>query len=148
MILTTLEDAGRYVSFHARLKAFFDYLQTNPLSDMPAGRYEIFGKEVFVNIEENKLKRCEEQRLEVHHHYIDVHIPLTAPEMIGWSPLANLAKADASFDKKADIAFYSQMAQTYLLVEPGQCLILFPKEAHAPLVGSGLERKAVGKILL
>lgn len=147
MILTTLEDACRYASLHPRLKFFFDYVSNCPLLDMPLGRHDICGKEIFVNIEECMLKQREEQRLELHHRYMDIHIPLTASETIGWMPRQHVGQPDAPFDVKADIVFYSRMAQTYTLVEPGQCLILFPEEAHAPLIGSGVVRKAVGKVL-
>ncbi|MDD5876079.1 MAG: YhcH/YjgK/YiaL family protein, partial [Prevotellaceae bacterium] len=81
--------------------------------------------------------------------YIDVQIPLTASETVGWKPLAALTTAATEpFDAARDIAFYRERAQAYLPVHPGQFYIMFPEDAHAPIIGTGRIKKLIGKILI
>lgn len=42
-----------------------------------------------------------------------------------------------AFDAQKDIRFYDDVPQTYYEVTPGQFTLLFPEDAHAPMVGEG-----------
>jgi YhcH/YjgK/YiaL family protein len=115
---------------------------------MPLGRIEVDGDAVFINNVECDLISHEEQKLEVHRRYIDVHIPLDRSEIIGWSPLSALGESEKPFDETADFALYPQLAQVYTNVTPGQCFFAFPEDAHAPVIGFGKLRKAICKVLI
>ena len=110
MIQCTLADAGRYATLSPRLKTLFDFLKTHDLRQMPLGRIEVDGDAVFINNVECDLISHEEQKLEVHRRYIDVHIPLDRSEIIGWSPLSALGESEKPFDETADFALYPQLA--------------------------------------
>ena len=148
MIQCTLADAGRYATLSPRLKTLFDFLKTHDLRQMPLGRIEVDGDAVFINNVECDLISHEEQKLEVHRRYIDVHIPLDRSEIIGWSPLSALGESEKPFDETADFARYPQLAQVYTNVTPGQCFFAFPEDAHAPVIGFGKLRKAICKVLI
>ena len=45
-----------------------------------------------------------------------------------------------------DIRFYDDVPQTYYEVTPGQFTLLFPEDAHAPMVGEGTIRKVIVKV--
>ncbi len=148
MIQCTLADAGRYATLSPRLKTLFDFLKTHDLRQMPLGRIEVDGDAVFINNVECDLISHEEQKLEVHRRYIDVHIPLDRSEIIGWSPLSALGESEKPFDETADFALYPQLAQVDTNVTPGQCFFAFPEDAHAPVIGFGKLRKAICKVLI
>ena len=148
MIQCTLADAGRYATLSPRLKTLFDFLKTHDLRQMPLGRIEVDGDAVFRNNVECDLISHEEQKLEVHRRYIDVHIPLDRSEIIGWSPLSALGESEKPFDETADFALYPQLAQVYTNVTLGQCFFAFPEDAHAPVIGFGKLRKAICKVLI
>ena len=104
---------------------------------------------MFINVDDSEMQPAEERPLEVHRRYIDVQIPLTASETVGWKPLAALTTAATKpFDAARDIAFYRERAQAYLPVHPGQFYIMFPEDAHAPIIGNGKIRKAIGKLMI
>lgn len=148
MILARLEDRKRYEQVHPLLKLLFEYLKIFDLHDAPTGRVNIAGNALFVNVEEAELKAKEEQCLEVHRRYFDVQIPLLQPEVMGWRSLRTLQEPDNPFDEENDFTLYTAPASLYFTVNPGEFAIFFPEDAHAPLIGSGKQRKLIAKIML
>ena len=84
MIHANLKDSGRVDSLHPLLKRLFDYVKSHDFTDVPFGRIELDGNNLFINYSEVKGMKEEEQVLEYHQQYMDVHIPLSAPEVFGW----------------------------------------------------------------
>ena len=39
-------------------------------------------------------------------------------------------------------------AQTYLTIRPGEFVIVWPEDAHAPIIGEGTLRKLIAKVLI
>lgn len=149
MILIDLSDSAGIEKFHPLFRQLFDFVKTHNLATIPAGRIKLRGKELFINVSDARLLAAEEQKLEVHRDYIDVHFPLSGDEIVGWRPLHTLTQEpDAPFDTEADFALYSAEPSTYLTVRPGQCLVVFPEDAHAPIIGSGTLRKLIAKVRL
>ena len=151
MIQCTLADAGRYATLSPRLKTLFDFLKTHDLRQMPLGRIEVDGDAVFINNVECDLISHEEQKLEVHRRYIDVHFPLSSAEDFGWRHLSTLGESDAPFDETNDFALYTAPADKWFTLCPGEFCMVWPDDAHAPVVkpadsaGSDI-RKLVAKI--
>jgi len=134
---------------HPLFKSLFDYVKSHDLSAVPAGRIVLQGDDLFINVADNVLLDREAQKLEVHRAYIDVHIPLSGPETIGWRPLADMpCPPEAPFDVTNDFALYAAPATAYVDVQPGQFLAVWPEDAHAPLIGTGRLRKLIAKVRL
>ncbi len=149
MILIDLSDSARIEALHPLFRQLFDYVRQHDLSRVPAGRIELDGENLFINVADAQLLAPEAQKLEVHRAYLDVHIPLSGEEVVGWSPLADLTQpSDAPFDAVADFALYSVRPSTYFTVRPGQCLVVYPEDAHAPIIGQGKLRKLIAKVRL
>ena len=147
MIIAKMEDCERYYALHPLLEKFFEYVKTHDFSEAKAGRIEIMGKQMFINFEDMDLQPREERPLEVHRRYIDVQIPLTIEEEVGWQPLSTLeGEPEVAYDEQRDVAFYQRPAASYVTVHPGEFYILFPEDAHAPFIGNGHMRKLIGKI--
>lgn len=148
MILDTLSNAPRYYALHSLFQQLFDYVSTHDLSAVPAGRITLDGDRLFINVNDSQLLTPEEQKLEVHRRYIDVHFPLSCAERVGWTPLEHLGESDAPFNEESDFAVYSRPADTYVTLQPGQFCIVWPEDAHAPIIGEGKIRKLVAKVLI
>lgn len=149
MLLLHLNDSERIAGLHPLFQTLFDYVKTHDLSQVPAGRIELDGDRLFINVADANLTTRELQKLEVHRKYIDVHFPLSGTEIVGWRSLSEIAEApDAPFDEQGDFALYSLPASTYVEVKPGECLIVYPEDAHAPIIGKGGLRKLIAKVLL
>ncbi len=148
MVIANLLDSKRYEAMHPLLKDLFDYLAANDLSNAPAGRITLKGDDLFINVNDSKLVAREQQKLEVHRKYLDVHIPLTCAEDFGWRHLSTLAESDAPFDEDNDFALYTAESHKWFTLNPGEFCIVYPEDAHAPIVGNGEIRKLVAKIKL
>jgi YhcH/YjgK/YiaL family protein len=149
MILSSISDAKRYFCVHPLLKDLFEYLQQNDLSEASAGRIEIHDEDLFINVAEPQLIKADEQKLEVHRAYLDVHIPLTGAETIGWRHLDTIdIPSEKTFDTENDFALYNVPASAYIDVRPGEFLVVFPEDAHAPIIGEGKIKKLIAKIKL
>ena len=139
MILDELSRLRAYSLLHPRLALLADYLEQHDLTNASAGRIEIDGERLFINVDDAEMRPREAQIHEVHRRYIDVHFPLSGTEICGWSPLSSLSEP---------LVPYDEPAQTYFAVQPGQFYICFPDDAHAPIIGEGTLRKLVAKVLI
>lgn len=101
-----------------------------------------------VNREEVAMLPQGKQMLEVHRKFIDIHVPLSEEETIGWASTQRLRNITKEYDDENDIMFFGDEPQSYITVKPGQCVIFFPEDAHAPNIGVGLHRKYCVKIAI
>lgn len=146
MIIDTLQQASRYFALNPRLEQAFLSLRELDLMKMEPGRYPIQGEEIFLNLTETSLKAKEQAQLEVHDSYLDVQLLLAGSESFGWRDRASLTMPCDSFDTERDIQFFEDEPQLYYTLRPGQFTILLPDDAHAPLIGQGVVRKAILKV--
>lgn len=148
VIFSTLTDTARVESLHPLLPELFRYVRTHDLLHTPCGRIELDGDRLFINNSNPQCLTAEEQVLEVHRRYLDVHILLEGEETIGWSPLAELKMEQQAYDAEADCALYADRPSTYVTLRPGQWLMAWPEDAHAPIIGQGKIRKLIAKLRL
>lgn len=148
MILTTLNDCERYASLNPLFKALFDYVKTHDLLNAPLGRIEIDGDRLFINNSLATAVKKENQVLEMHRRYIDVHFLLEGSETVGWKPLASLNNISKEYDEEGDFALSDDAPTTYVDMKPGDVLIVWPEDPHAPIIGDGQIRKLIGKVIV
>lgn len=146
MILDTLSQSDRYAALHPSFGRAFDFLKSANPESIAAGRHEIDGDRLFVLIDRQDGKGHGAARLEVHRKYIDIQLTLVGLEEIGWSPLSACRPAAGAFDEARDIAFFDDRPSMWLGVPPGMFAVFFPQDAHAPLGGRGLLKKAIVKV--
>lgn len=145
MILDALEHLGNYANLHVGIAEVLGFLSHRDLHDLPLGRYDISGDEVFVSV--NAYATGENPKIEFHKAYVDVQVMLEGCEQIGWIPREELRNV-TRYDADKDIAFGEGVTQKLKAV-PGQCFIFFPEDAHQPGIGDGnWVKKAVFKLKL
>jgi YhcH/YjgK/YiaL family protein len=148
MIYSTLLHAEQYEKLNPRFKILFDFIKTHDLLQLQTGKIELDGENVFINNTLSELVSAEDQLLEAHRRYIDVHFPLDDKEIIGILHIENCHQLKAPYDEVKDCVFFNDKPSNFICLLPGEFLIVFPEEAHAPLIGEGKIRKAVAKIKL
>ncbi|EGC85213.1 YhcH/YjgK/YiaL family protein [Prevotella denticola CRIS 18C-A] len=146
MIIADLSAACRYYALHPRMKELMEYILHHDFNGQEAGRITLDSGSLFINLDEVELKTKDRQRLEFHKRYIDVQVPLLKEETMGWTPMSRLGIPDIAYHPDTDCGFYTQEAKEYFKVRPGQFVLFFPEDAHAPVIGEGRQRKLVGKI--
>ncbi len=144
MILDTLPNLQQYAALNPRFQAVLRFLEQHDLSSLPTGRHDIDGDDLYVNIQDATPRTRQEARLESHQQMIDIQIPLSDSEEMGYSPLSALSEAPYDADK--DIAFYDETPESYFTVRPGEFVIFFPQDGHAPAISPNGLRKAIFKV--
>ena len=148
MICDALENLNRYRGLHKNLETAIDYLTayrvTHDLSDLPLGRTEVDGENVFINVMEAGLSP-DSARLEYHKKYADLQIDLTGGE--GWGYTNEPGEEVGEYT--VDCGFQDSASVVSGALGEGRFVLFFPTELHKPgLVQDGCAnvRKAVVKI--
>lgn len=146
MIQCHLKEIGRYTALIPKMEQLIEFLHLNKMNELPLGRTDIDGDNLFVTRVKTEKKRPEELVLEAHHHYIDVHITLQGLDQIGWVPMAELGSPSHLFAESDEITLPVRRFSAIAMVQPEECLIVFPEDAHLPLFGNGTVDKLIAKI--
>ena len=147
MFVGSLENTARAELLHPLFSRVFAYLKSHDLHSLAAGRVVLDGDSLWMNVDEVQGKEQSEARLEAHDRYIDIQLPLTRSETFGWSDRGSLRQpVGAGYDASRDIIFYHDEPSVWLNIEPGQFIIFFPEDAHAPCVAQGEMKKVVVKV--
>jgi len=149
MIIDSLRSFERCTGFHHRFPKVYEYLRKTELNTLEPGEYPIDGKEIVCKIWSGQGKGIDIPQLEIHDSYIDIHILLEGSETIGHKDRALCAYSDnIDYNEAEDIAFLDDEPANFVNLGEGSLAIIFPRDAHAPLIGEGHIKKAVIKVLV
>ncbi len=146
MIIDTLKHLKDYESLNPLFPKVVEFISQHDLNTLEAGKHEIVGKDLFVNIQIAKGKTPDEAVLETHDKMIDIQIPLSAAETYGYTPREALP--DAAYNEEKDITkIPGLVAESYVTAQPGSFAIFFPQDGHAPCI-TGVDeiKKAIFKV--
>ena len=110
------------------------FLARPDLAQLPAGRHEIDGDEVFAMVYRGVGRKRETARLESHRQYIDIQCVLAGLDTMGWIPLAQCRKPDGDYIPQRDVRFFLDEPVAWLPVHPGSFCIFLPEDAHMPSI--------------
>ena len=146
MIIDKVENLEKYASINPLFPKVVEFLKVNDLNQMEPGKYEIEGKDLFVNIQVAKGKTPAEAVIETHNKMIDIQIPLSDAETFGYTQRDQLP--DAEYNEEKDITKIPDLAaDSYLTCMPGMMAIFFPQDGHAPCIAGVPEiKKAIFKV--
>ena len=146
MIIDTIENLGKYVTLNPLFADVVEFLNNNDLQTMEVGKYPIKDKDLFLNLQVAKGKPQDAAVLETHIDMIDIQIPISCEETFGYTPLCDLP--DFEYNAEKDITKYGETkSQTYVTLKPGQMVIFFPQDGHAPCISDHAEiKKAIFKV--
>jgi len=148
MILDILENSGLYESIHPRFKKAFEFLRNTDLVALPLGKIELEGSDLFVNVVEIAGKSAEEARMETHNRYIDIQVPLSTTETMGWIAGNKLEQVTEPYNPEKDITFFGDKASNLIQVKPLDFVIFFPTDGHQPGIAERKIKKIIVKILV
>jgi YhcH/YjgK/YiaL family protein len=146
MIIDTLDNLKNYASVNPLFPKVVEFLKNHDLNALEAGKHEIEGKDLFVNIQMAKGRTPAEAVIETHNNMIDIQIPLSDAETFGYTPRVNLPAAEYNAEK--DITKIPELAaESYVTCQPGMMAIFFPQDGHAPCIAGVPEiKKAIFKV--
>ncbi len=148
MILSTLKDSKRIEVLHPAFKTALDFVKKNDFSASTEKQFKLDGDNLFINNSRVKGLKKEDQIIEIHRQYIDIHIVLEGCETIGWSPLSECSKVRTPYQEDGDYGLFEDTPQTYVTLKPGDIFIAYPEDGHAPIIGDGEIHKLIVKVKL
>lgn len=144
MVVDSLDNLMGYVSLHPRFKKAFDFLKQLDFKELNRGKI-IVDEDMYINVDEVALRPAEGARYETHNQYIDIQIPLTANEVVGYID-RSLLGAPVQVNEEKDYALYEAPFSTSIDLRVGNFAIFFPQDGHMPIIGEGMTKKIVMKI--
>ena len=124
MVVDTLENLEKYASLNPLFAQAIEFLKSHDLHAMEVGKTE----------------------LETHNEFIDIQVPLSGTEIMGYTPGKDCVPADAPYSAEKDITFFEGLAETYIAVKPGMFAIFFPQDGHAPGISPDGVKKVIVKV--
>lgn len=146
MVVDRLENLEKYASMNPLLAKVVEFLKETDLNAHELGTVQLEGKDLRVNFIEAKPKTKEEARMETHNLFIDIQIPLSGVEQMGYTARVDLPEAE--YNEVKDASYYQGIAESYVTVKPGMFAMFFPQDGHAPGVTPVALKKAVVKVLV
>lgn len=151
MIIDNIANAAAYKGINEYFDRAFEIL-AGFTADTEEKKTVIDGDRAFINLSSYVNKNVNECKFESHAKYADIQFVVTGHEYIDVCAAEGLAFTENNLEN-GDIAFY-EAPETFTRADlkPGDFVVLFPGEAHRPLVapdGNGIKtKKAVVKVLL
>ena len=146
MIVDKLENIEKYVALNPLFAQAVEFLKAHDLNTLEIGKTEMKGKDLLVNVTQTKPKTKEQARLETHRDFIDIQIPVSGVEYMGYTAATDCAPADAPYNAEKDITFFEGLAESYIEVKPGMFAIFFPQDGHAPGITPDGLKKVIVKV--
>lgn len=140
MILDKTYNAKYYLSMHPLFPKAMEFLEAYLENPVPAGIYEICGKDLFVKVQDYETR--ENGFLEVHDHYIDVQCMIAGTEKVYYTERKGLEPA-CDYDENEDALFLQDRNGCIeFLFHGGEIAIFFPWDAHKPAMCVGEKTQA------
>ena len=108
MILDTLDNLEKYASLNPLFAQAIEYLKNTDLNALEIGKVKLQGDDLVVNIAQTSPKNKEAAKLETHNKFIDIQIPLSGNEVMGYTAGNDLPTAEYNAEK--DITFFEGLA--------------------------------------
>ena len=148
MIIDYLENLRSYSGISSNMDKAIEFILNPDLEKLQVGRNEVCGDDIFANVMEAQPRTKEEAPIEIHCKYIDIQIPLTGDEVMGYTPKAQLPDAEYNADSDAALYPVGMLAAEYFNVKRSMFTVFFPQDGHAPAVTPVKLRKVIVKVAI
>jgi YhcH/YjgK/YiaL family protein len=146
MVVDTLENLEKYTSLNPLFAQAVAYLRSIDLNALEVGKTVLKENDLVVNVQQTAPKTKEQAKLETHQVFIDIQIPLSGVEVMGYTAAKDCEPADAPYNAEKDITFFEGLADDYITVKQGMFAIFFPQDGHAPGITPTGVKKIVVKV--
>ena len=147
MIYDKIFNIKNYLGISKHMDAAIHFIAEHKLEELPLGRTDISGDDVFVNVMDAQTVPKATKQFEIHKKYHDIQIDLMGVERIDIGDEGNFNCPDFSDEK--DIGFADGDTLTSCVMGVGNFMVCMANEPHMPAITVGNEtaiRKCVFKV--
>lgn len=148
MIIDKIENCGQYYSMHKNFQRAFEAVKNALDKDMPVGKYEIDGADLFISVQEYNTKLEENARFEAHRKYIDIQYIVSGEEVVEVTDISKTS-IETEYNETKDMEFYTPNGRVWKgSLTAGEYGIFFPNDVHRPALAVDGQPAPVKKILV
>jgi len=136
MIADTLKNSDSYTALDERITTALQFLKKTDFSQIPDGKIEIRGDEIFAMLQRYTTKPREQGKWEAHQKYIDIQFLAEGTELIGIHNVDNLEITEP-YSNDNDVMFLNGNGGDFITLENDKFVLLFPQDAHMPCITNG-----------
>ena len=131
MIYASLNAKKGNYQYPAAIATALEFLAKPETAELPVGRYELDGDNIFVLIQDQTTAPVENKRAESHRNYIDIQYLFTGKEVQGYAPLLPGVTGEEPAGK--DNIFYADVEnEQFVTLHPGEFTVFFTNDIHRP----------------
>ena len=128
MIFDSLNNCNKYFETHKNFEKSFSFIKRAVEENLPVGRYEIDGDNVFASVQEYISNFESDGSFEGHRNYIDIQFIVSGIEVMDVMSVSK-AISEISYDSAKDIEFFKNNHKAgRLVLEAGEYAIFFPSD--------------------
>ncbi|MBQ9661466.1 MAG: YhcH/YjgK/YiaL family protein [Bacteroidales bacterium] len=130
----------------AEWDAAFAWLSDPASRDLPAGRYDITEK-TYAKVQIDSTRAV--MNFEDHHKGIDVFYIVSGEELVNVSRPENMTDLVSAYNEAKDVEYYRSSSEfKSVVLKEGDMIILFPSDAHQPMLPPSGERGPIHKLIV
>lgn len=131
MIYDKYENRACYYGCHRNFEMSFDFIKRVVEENLPAGKYELDGKNVYASVQEYTTKENHE-KYEGHREYIDIQYVVSGQETMECGEIG-YCQTMTVYNPEKDVEFFTcNGMKTTMAFEAGMFAIYFPWDIHKP----------------
>ena len=147
MFAANIAFAEKYDYLEEKFRKAYQWLRENDPVKMECGTYEIEGKDIYAMVQSYDTQPQESRRFETHEKYFDVQYVAAGVEKFGVRSVEGLVEAERFPER--DLIFYEKTDSAgWLILNPGEMVVVAPEDAHCPQCMAGDTPCTVRKVVL
>ncbi len=132
MVIDNLKNCKLYFSMHKNFEKAFEFIKKAVDENLPVGKYEIDGKELYASVQEYNSKLRADAKAEGHNNYIDIQFVVSGVEAADVFDI-DKATSKTEYNSDKDVRFYEDIdGANYCVINAGEYGIFFPHDIHKP----------------
>lgn len=148
MVVDKIENCALYYGLHKKMEQAFAFIKKAVEENLPVGKYELDGKDLFVNVQEYDTKEDGAAKYEAHRKYIDIQYIAKGAEAC---EVVDIAKTTpiTEYNEEKDVQFFATTQKTWKGVwAEHEYGIFMPNDVHRPALRVDNVAAPVKKILV
>lgn len=132
MIFDNMKNKELYYGVNEKFEEAFKFIEKAVAENLPVGKYEIDGQELYASIQEYNSKLPENGKFEGHRNYIDIQYIISGIEAI---EVVDISKAvlETEYNEAKDVELYNDNEKANrCVIEAGEYGIFFAHDIHKP----------------